>query len=160
LGAWSLRAPLYASGGTSGLLFHGPQFQLVEHIDGLDASARTAAARVSSTVAAGWSGRFVVDAAALDAGLQLLLLWARHATGGAFLPTAVGALVMHSHVPARGSLTCVLRGKAPPDLKAAADLAFVDDRGRVLFELLGVEAHRLPSDDAFVDAPARVDAAE
>ena len=74
-------------------------------------------------------------------------------------------MVLHSLLPARGSLTCVLQGRTTPDLKAVADLRFVDDQGRVVFEMLDVEAHRLPADDAFAGVgaattSARVGAAE
>jgi malonyl CoA-acyl carrier protein transacylase len=158
----SFRAPLYSSSTASGLLFHGPRFQLIEQLDGVDGSGRVMAARVLSTRAAAWEGRFSIDAAALDAGLQLLLLWARQATGGAFLPTGVGGFVVNSALPALGSLVCVVEGKGRPDLKAVADIVFLDERGRVVFEMTDVEAHRLPSDDAFGSDgnTVRVDAAE
>ncbi|HEY1100843.1 MAG TPA: SDR family NAD(P)-dependent oxidoreductase, partial [Myxococcota bacterium] len=98
--------PLYSGSGGNGLLFHGPHFQLIEHLDGVDDMA--VVARVQSTRGAGWAGRFTVDVAALDAGLQLLLLWARHRTGGAFLPTRVGAVTQHTLLLPRGPLTSVV----------------------------------------------------
>ncbi len=146
----SFTTPLYAGTGGSGLLFHGPHFQLIEQLDGVDDMAMVA--RVQSTRGAGWAGRFTVDVAALDAGLQLLLLWARHRTGGAFLPTRVGAVVQHTLVLPRGPFTCVVEATQPlpsNEVKAVANITFLDEHGRVVFELRDVVAHRLPDDNAF-----------
>ena len=142
--------PLYAGSGGAGLLFHGPHFQLIEHLDGVDEMAMVA--RVQSTRGAGWAGRFTVDVAALDAGLQLLLLWARHRTGGAFLPTRVGAVQQHTLLLPRGPLTCVVEAVQPlaaDEVKAVANITFLDDNGRIVFEMNNVVAHRLPDDNAF-----------
>jgi hypothetical protein len=147
LGAASFNAPLYNSSSRSGLLFHGKSFQLIEQVEG--ASSTTMAARVTSTRSASWGGRFTVDAAALDAGLQLVLLWARQQTGGAFLPTSIGALVLHRLSLPRGTLSCVVDGKGEVGLRARADVAFIDDQGRVVFEMKDVDTHRLADDNAF-----------
>ena len=150
MSAPSFTLPLYAGSGGAGLLFHGPRFQLIEQLDGVD--DMTMVARVQSTRGAGWAGRFSVDVAALDAGLQLLLLWARHHTGGAFLPTRVGAVQQHTLLLPRGPLTCVVeatQGLARDGVKATANIGFLDESGRIVFELRDVVAHRLPDDDAF-----------
>lgn len=142
--------PLYAGSGGPGLLFHGPRFQLIEQLDGVTDQAMTAT--VATTRAAGFSGAFASDVAALDAGLQLLLLWARHKTGGAFLPTRVGAFEQHHAAFTHGSLVCVVEAKAPlgrDDVRAVADVHFLDARGAPVFVMHNVVAHRLPDDAAF-----------
>jgi len=142
--------PLYAGSGGPGLLFHGPRFQLIDALDGVSDHSMTA--RVLSTQAAGFAGRFASDVAALDAGLQLVLLWARHRTGGAFLPTRVGSLALHQGALPEGLLTCVVDAKAPllaSDVRATADVHFIDSRGVRVCSMLDVVAHRLPDDDAF-----------
>ncbi len=148
----SFSGPVYPAGRRTGLLFHGKGFQLIERVEG--ASALAMSARVSTTRAALWEGRFTIDAAALDAGLQLVLLWARQQTGGAFLPTGIGAVVVHRSSLLRGALTCVLSGHGEVGLRAKADVAFLDEQGRVAFEMKDVETHRLPDDDAFAADPA------
>ena len=101
---------------------------------------------------AGFAGRFSSDVAALDAGLQLVLLWARHRTGGAFLPTRVGALTLHQGALPEGLLTCVVEAKASlgsADIRAVADVHFIDSRGVQVCSMTDVVAHRLQDDDAF-----------
>jgi hypothetical protein len=142
--------PLYAGTGGPGLLFHGPRFQLIEQLDGVNEHAMTA--RVVTTRAAGFDGTFASDVAALDAGLQLLLLWARHKTGGAFLPTRVGAFEQQHAAFVNGTLLCVLEAKAPlgrDDVRAVADVHYLDERGVPVFTMRDVVAHRLPDDAAF-----------
>jgi NAD(P)-dependent dehydrogenase (short-subunit alcohol dehydrogenase family) len=142
--------PLYAGSGGPGLLFHGPRFQLIEQLDGVNEHAMTA--RVVTTRAAGFDGTFASDVAALDAGLQLLLLWARHKTGGAFLPTRVGAFEQQHAAFVNGTLLCVLEAKTPlgrDDVRAVADVHYLDERGVPVFTMRDVVAHRLPDDAAF-----------
>ena len=152
----SFSAPLYNSPTRGGLLFHGKSFQLIEHVDGANAAAM--AARVSTTSAARWTGQFILDPAALDAGLQLVLLWARQQCGGAFLPTGIGALHVYGGQPAHGSLTCIVDGKGEVGLSARADVAFVDDQGQLVFEMTDVQTHRLPDDRAFSSAEPLINA--
>jgi Polyketide synthase dehydratase len=83
-------------------------------------------------------------------------LWARQQTGGAFLPTGVGSVEIHRLSLPKGALTCVVDGKNVPDLKAVADVAFLDEAGRVVFEMKDVETHRLPDDNAFAGEGAGV----
>jgi len=131
------------------LLFHGPSFQLIEKIQGV--GPRAMAALVRGVRHAAWPDRsWQVDAAAIDAGLQLVLLWARHATRGAFLPTGVAEVSLYSGVPPSGALRAVvIAAEAPTDTRVRADLHLVDADGRVILRLSGVEAHRLPEDTAF-----------
>jgi malonyl CoA-acyl carrier protein transacylase len=146
----SFTQPLYGGSGGPGLLFHGPRFQLIETLDGVNELAMTA--HVHSTRQAGFVGAFASDVAALDAGLQLVLLWARHHTGGAFLPTGIGALEQHSAVFSSDALICVVESKLPltrDGLRACCDVTFIDASGGIVMVMRDVVAHRLPDDDAF-----------
>ena len=133
------------------LLFHGPRFQLLERIEGVSRDAMVA--EVRGTLLSGWPGaRWEVDAAALDAGLQVLLLYARHACGGAFLPTGFEAYLPHAAAPLGAGLRAVLLGRELQAERVLADLLLVDDKGRAVVELRGVSAHRLLDDTAFEKA--------
>ncbi len=146
----SFTRPLYAGSGGPGLLFHGPRFQLIETLDGVNELAMTA--HVHTTRQAGFAGAFAGAVAALDAGLQLLLLWARHHTGGAFLPTGVGAFEAQQALFSSSALTCVVESKerlARDAVRATADISFFDESGALVMLMRDVVAHRLPDDDAF-----------
>src|SRR5690606_14545201 len=85
------------------------------------------------------------------------LLWARHHTGGAFLPTGVGAFETHEALFSSSALTCVVEGKerlARDAVRATADISFFDGRGALVMVMRDVVAHRLPDDDAFGAAVA------
>ncbi len=130
-------------------LFHGPRFHLIESIEGV--APRAMVARVRGVVATTWPKHpWRLDAAALDAGLQLVLLWARHAARGSFLPTGVGAVILHTPGALEGELRAILLADPPTASRVTADVFFVDASGRVVAEMRGVEAHRLPEDSSFV----------
>ncbi|MFO0728876.1 MAG: SDR family NAD(P)-dependent oxidoreductase [Myxococcota bacterium] len=131
------------------LLFHGPAFQLVDAVEGV--SSKAMVAKVRGVRDAAWPDRsWHLDAAAIDAALQLVLLWARHTTQGAFLPTAIGEVVLYAAPASPGPLRAILSAaEAPHETRVLANVQLVDAEDRVVFEMLGVEAHRLPEDTAF-----------
>src|SRR5262249_3711769 len=91
------------------LLFHGPDFQVLEAVEGL--SPDGAAARLRGTREVGWpGGPWTVDPATLDGGLQLARLWSFRALGAPTLPTRIGAFVPHAlDGAAPGPTRCLLR---------------------------------------------------
>jgi len=123
------------------LLFHGPRFAVVDAIDGASTSGMIA--RVRGVHGARWPRGFVTDVAALDAALQVALLWARTSTGGAYLPTSIERVELHG-VTSAPSLECVLSARGPADLRAIVDVDLVG-----VASLRGVNVHRLPDDNAF-----------
>ncbi len=133
--------PVYAR------LFHGPRFHLLQSVDRIDDDVLVARAR--GCVDAGWGEALALDAGALDAALQAALLWARHRSGGAFLPTAIAAVTASTPAAGRGPLACVVRGARCDGVKAVADVTLTRADGTVAAALTGVELHRLPRDDAF-----------
>lgn len=137
------------------LLFHGPAFHLVDRV--LGAGKAGCVALVKGSLENEWGDGFAVDMGALDAALQVALLWARAVTGGAFLPTSIARV--WSSDPQSGPLRCVLVGKSIDGVRGACDIRLTDMAGRVVFSLEGVEVHRLGNDAAFArDAQAPVSA--
>ena len=91
---------------------------------------------------AGWTDEiWHTDAAALDGGLQLALLWTQHVLGGASLPTSVGQVHSYTDELPSGPVRCLLRGRKAGKLRTLSDLVFTDESGAVLFELRDVETH-------------------
>lgn len=131
-----------------GLLFHGERFHLVDVVEG--ASRAGLVARVRGCLERDWGDSLALDMGALDAALQAALLWARHATRGAFLPTAIARV--HAGEPVSGPLGCVLVGRSLDDVRGVCDVQLTDMAGRVVFALEGVEVHRLGDDAAFARA--------
>jgi acyl transferase domain-containing protein/acyl carrier protein len=127
-------------------LFHGPAFQVLEAIDGVDAevgSARLHGARfVDGWPHAGWE----TDPAAMDGALQLAVLWARERLGGAMLPSRVGHVLCHQAGLARTALRGVVTGRDVQPTRVLSDVALVDTEGRLFLELQGVETHLRPDD--------------
>ena len=124
------------------LLFHGPDFQVIRNVRGVSDTEMDA--DLDSIADAGWNTRtWATDMAALDGGLQMVLLWTRHRTHSASLPTGIAAWRGYGR-PAPGPVRCLLNGRKVGPNNTVSDLAFVDAGGRVYAELIGVEAHVLP----------------
>ena len=127
-------------------LFHGPEFQVIRSLDGI--SGEGMRATMKGVRETGWTGGWVTDAAALDGGLQMTLLWLNHVLGGRSLPTSVGAYRPYANAVSTGPVVCTLRGRVENDTHTACDLIFTNDEGYVLAELLDVQTHRLPGTSA------------
>jgi hypothetical protein len=133
-------------------LFHGRAFALIDVIHGISPSAMKLAVR--GLASARWPNvPGVVDAAALDAGLQAALLFAHARTGGAFLPTGIARLASFAEPRASYELTLVARNIEAD--RVVVDLFFADEAGALVMTALGVEVHRRPDDvQAASAAPA------
>jgi hypothetical protein len=128
-------------------LFHGPEFQVIRSLDGV--STEGMQATMMGVREAGWGGgAWTTDAAALDGGLQLALLWTDHVLGGRSLPTSVAAYRAYGDAVPTGPVRCTLRGRIKTKSCCACDITFTTDDGSVIAELLGVETHRLPGQRA------------
>ena len=136
LPAWD--GPVYG-----GVLFHGPDFQVIADVEGV--SKEGGAATMRGVRQSGWRDEgWATDVAAMDGGLQLALLWTQEVLGGKSLPTGVGALRLASEAPSEGLVRCVLTGRRASGSKTVSDLIFVDSAGRTVAELDAVETHLLP----------------
>jgi len=125
-----------------GELFHGPQFQVIRTVEGV--SREGAVALLDGARACGWRGSWATDAAVLDGGLQLALLWSGHVIGGHSLPTAVGAYHAYRGRWDAGELCCTLRGTVVGADRVVCDISFVTPGGDLVAELRRVELHRRP----------------
>jgi len=142
------RAPALELGSWKGtvygdVLFHGPEFQVIEDIEGF--GPKGIRGTLSGVNAKGWPGGWHTDPAALDGGLQLAVLWDREMLDGAFLPTGIGAYVPHQAANADGPLRCIVSGKTVGKDRSITDILFTDAEGQPVAELRGVETHRRPS---------------
>ncbi len=127
-------------------LFHGPAFQVLDSVDGVDGEAASAglhgARFVDGWPDAGWE----TDPAAMDGALQLAVLWARERLGGAMLPSRVGHVRRYQAGLARTKLRGIVTGRDVQPTRVLSDVALVDAEGRLFVELTGVETHLRPDD--------------
>jgi len=124
-------------------LFHGTDFQVLE-VEGVGKTG--ASASVNGVVSMGWpGGPWLSDPAVVDGGLQLALLHAAVAVGGASLPTGFDVWSTYTAGPVDGPVRCVLRGRVD-GLKTVTDMRFATPDGNVVFEIRGLQTHQYTSD--------------
>jgi hypothetical protein len=146
-GTWSFTAgnpakPCY--GGD--LLFHGAAFQAITAVHAVTAAG--AFAEVIGARVLGWPGEhWRTDPAAVDAALQLALLWGKEVLGGASLPMGVRVVRVHRTGLLAGAGRCVVRATETHHRRATCDVALLDEDGGVRAELLGVSLVLRPSAD-------------
>ncbi len=124
------------------VLFHGPDFQVITDLDGVADNAIQGT--LDGVVAKNWPSGFQTDAAALDGGIQLAVLWNKHTQGGAFLPTGIRRYVPHDPV-FTGPIRCTVRPTAQGNDAAVSDIEFVGLNGEPIATLQGVQTHRRPN---------------
>jgi NAD(P)-dependent dehydrogenase (short-subunit alcohol dehydrogenase family)/acyl carrier protein len=125
------------------LLFHGPELQGIERIDGC--GERGILARVRSAPApTQWLSnalrqRWIADPLVLDAGFQLLILWALAQTHNPALPCrALRYRQYRKTFPADG-VGVVVQVTRANELHALADIDFLDGAGTVVARMEGCE---------------------
>ncbi|MBW2453399.1 MAG: SDR family oxidoreductase [Deltaproteobacteria bacterium] len=124
-------------------LFHTGRFQVVEALEGV--SSQGGAAQLGTITSMGWpAGGWQTDAAALDGGLQLAILWGARQLGSPSLPTRIGAYYRYHDGPYPGPVHCALRGRAEGASRTVCDLAFCTADGTMVAELRDVELHVMP----------------
>ena len=125
------------------VLFHGPMFHAITGLEGSSESG-IAGALIGKTEL-GWSAEhaWATDPALLDGGLQLAVLWTKHALGGASLPTSIGAYVPHREGVV-GPFRAIATGKAKNRDQAVFDVVFADASGATVARLESVEVSVLP----------------
>jgi len=126
-------APVYGD-----VLFHTDAFQVIQNLDGVGDHGISGV--LDGVEKAEWSWEsWNTDVAALDGGLQLLVLWARERTGGASLPMSIGKTMLHAAVPPTGSVRCVAHCRPSGKTRSFADVSFYDEAGERFTELRDVE---------------------
>jgi NAD(P)-dependent dehydrogenase (short-subunit alcohol dehydrogenase family) len=127
-------------------LFHRGPFELIERLDGI--SDDGIAAQLRGVARAGWDGfekagdGWRLDVAALDAGLQLAVLFGNRLLGGPNLPTGIDRIRTFG-APGAGLLNATAYRRALGPSSLTTDIVFTDDRGQCVAELLGVHNHAL-----------------
>jgi NADP-dependent 3-hydroxy acid dehydrogenase YdfG/acyl carrier protein len=124
-------------------LFHGPRLQALTADPGIGPAG--AEGTVVGSRSLGWEGpSWQVDAAAVDGGLQLAVLWAQRAGAGRTLPMAVDECRVHRPGAVEAATRCVVRALRADDSTAVCDVALIDADGAPRIELLGVQLVRRP----------------
>jgi hypothetical protein len=105
------------------VLFHTDDFQMLTSVTGVSSAGITA--KANGVHAAKWGfDEWQTDVAAVDAALQLGLLWARETMGGAALPMGVGKFQI-SAVPPQGEVECIAQCRTTSAQRATADIQLV-----------------------------------
>lgn len=126
-------APIYGD-----VLFHTDLFQVIRDIGGVSDSGISGT--LSGVEQAEWTWEsWNTDVAALDGGLQMLLLWAREQLGGAALPMGINQTIVHRTTPPNGPVRCVARCRPDGTNRGVADVIFEDEEGQPFTEFRGVE---------------------
>ncbi len=116
------------------VLFHGREFQVIQTLEGVGETGIAGTLRGVNTTA--WQAEpWHTDVAALDGGLQMLLLWAREFGGGATLPMGFGELRFAAAPLSDGPIRVIASCRKTSPSQAVADLTFVDRRGVQLSQL-------------------------
>jgi acyl carrier protein len=131
------------------VLFHGKDLHAVSAVEG--ENDRGIAGTLLASSELGWpTPEAVTDTALLDGAIQLAVLWAKHATGGAALPTSIGSLVLHGSAASLTSARCIATVKSHGKEKASFDLALLDAAGNVAIEMRALEVFVRPGSHAEV----------
>ena len=130
-------------------LFHGPALQVIRDLEGV--SGDTIAGVLTGGAEMGWGSGWQLDAAVLDGGLQLAVLWFQHMLEGASLPLAAGNLRVWNGGPLVGPVRAMARCHVRDSNRVVADIVFSTEDGAVVAEWTGVEIVRRPDTEA---APA------
>ncbi|MCB9664734.1 MAG: SDR family oxidoreductase [Alphaproteobacteria bacterium] len=126
------------------VLFHGAAFQVLREVEGVGEEG--AVARADGLLDRGWAqAAWSLDPAALDAALQLGLVWAEGALGAANLPLAIEALRVLRPGATRGPLTVTVRRRSATAERALCEVVVRDDDG-VILELRGLSLVKLPGE--------------
>jgi hypothetical protein len=119
------------------MLFHGPQFQVIEEVQGISASG--AAAVLTGAEHMGWNrAAWHTDPAAIDGGMQIAVLWAEQVLGCATLPMGVTEIRTYQPGLHRGPTRCVVRARDVWPGGAECDIALLGEDGAVRAELFTV----------------------
>ncbi|MFF0863711.1 SDR family NAD(P)-dependent oxidoreductase [Nonomuraea sp. NPDC003560] len=125
------------------VLFHGPLFRGLLGVGRIGTDGATGV--VAGVGELGWRGEHPqVDPVAVDATIQLALVWARHTLGSATLPMGASSFFLYRPGPVRAGARCHLSARqADPDV-AVCDLILLEESGLPVAELRGLSLVRRP----------------
>jgi Polyketide synthase dehydratase len=132
------RSEIYAE-----LLFHGPDLQGVETIEGcseagivaLVASAPPPSAWILQPLRSAW----LTDPLALDCSFQMMILWTQDQCGAGSLPSGAGQYRQYVRAFPQGGVRIVARITKRSEHHASADIDFVDRAGKLIARMSNYE---------------------
>lgn len=130
-------SPVSAGRAYRDMLFHGPSYQLVKVLEGLDAGGARAEVRESRTGDFGGGG-WHFDPGLLDAAAQLAWVWSLQVRGHPALPNAIGRATLLGTGAARQMVMRLHPGLGPAEVRA--DVAIADAQGKPLLLIEALEA--------------------
>ena len=124
-------------------LFHGPHFHAVKNVQGWSSSGLVAQvgtlAKVSDWVKQPQRSDWLADPLAVDAALQLGILWGIQALGKPSLPMVVGGYQQFQRKFPKGGVEARLWVERSSPSKIVASVDFVDAQGQLVARLSNVE---------------------
>ncbi len=120
-------------------LFHGEKLQVVKQLLGVSAEGCKGMLQMPDVKDIDWR------VAMLDGGLQLALLWERHRSGFASLPTRFGHLHWYMTEKLEGPVVCELMLKKATKLAATWSIVFTDVEKQIIATMEDVNIHVLAS---------------
>jgi acyl transferase domain-containing protein len=119
-------------------LFHGPRFAALDQLGTVGPGGGTAT--VKGLHELGWpQHNWAIDAAAVDGGLQLGILWAGVHGRPLVLPVRIGRAVLHRPIDAASALQCRLAAYPVSDKQVDFDIVLESGDGQLVAELAAVE---------------------
>jgi acyl carrier protein/NADP-dependent 3-hydroxy acid dehydrogenase YdfG len=130
--------PLSVSEAYAGPLFHGPQFAVIEQLDAFGTTGGSAT--LKSLEELGWpQNEWAIDAAAIDGGLQLGIVWAGAQGRPLVLPIRIARVVQHRAFGDGSIGRCRLAAHPVNDKRVDFDIAYETADGALVATLEGVE---------------------
>ena len=124
-------------------LFHGPHFQAVKNVSGWSSHGIVAQVgtlpKVSDWIKQPLRSDWLADPLAVDAALQLGILWGIEALGKPSLPMVVGGYQQYQRKFPRGGVEARLWVEKSTPSKIVASVDFVDNQGTLVARLSDVE---------------------
>lgn len=128
------------------VLFHGPDFQMLQQVQGVSAQGLVVSLKGAATMP--WPAQtWQTDMAALDGALQAAILWGLLTMGTGSLPMKIGQFIPlqpWGTLP-RGELQCVLLGRKHSARHTVSDILLQQADGQAFAVLQGVELYATPA---------------
>ncbi|WP_345229302.1 SDR family NAD(P)-dependent oxidoreductase, partial [Mycolicibacterium helvum] len=130
--------PLGVDEAYAGPLFHGPQFAVIEQLGSFGTAGGTAT--LNSLDGLGWpQNGWAIDAASIDGGLQLGIIWASAQGRPLVLPVRIGRVLLHRAFGDGRIGRCRLAAHPVNDKRVDFDIAYETSDGALFATLEGVE---------------------
>ncbi|MCX2933887.1 SDR family NAD(P)-dependent oxidoreductase, partial [Mycobacterium sp. CVI_P3] len=130
--------PMSVDEAYAGPLFHGPQFAVIERLDSFGGTGGSA--DLKSLGELGWpQNGWAIDAAGIDGGLQLGIVWAGAQGRPLVLPIRIARVVLHRAFGDGSIGRCRLAAHPVNDKRVDFDIAYETSDGALIATLEGVE---------------------